>query len=295
MKLKTLIITLVLIPLLNFAAESSYNGGIHPAKQTVEAAKAVDKLVLVISQAGVGTAVNILENRHTSRFLNEHFVIEQQMNPGEQDLYLIFNQQQELIHRVAHEPYPYESAVKIKRALDPNKQYYTLLARFDDGERATGLLENLLIGATDAGDRKNAPRLMQAYLATQASPMTPETIRLLAKHTNTSNSAGFALLMADMETADHVLGTGKTAEMLAAIIFDEAFTPYLSKKNVDLKVLTEKAKSTYTNENIVALIDRMAIQFLEMREDWSGLELALPAYLNTHGDQLSEAMHDYYV
>lgn len=294
MKLKTLIIALVLIPALNFATGNKHETVIRPAKQTVEAAKSADKLILVISQSHAGMATDILENKHTSRFLLEHFVIEQQMNPDAQDGYLVYNQQQELVHRVAHEPYPYELAVKIKRALNPDTQYYKLLDRFDRGDRSPALLENVITDASDADDAENAPRLMQAYLDTQASPMTPATIRLLAKHTKSTNAPGFAILLTDMAAADEVLGAGKTAEKLASIIFDEAFAPYLNKKIVDLDALTEKVKSTYPNNELADLIDGMAIQFMEMREDWDGLKSALPAYLNAHGDQLSETMRDYY-
>src|SRR3546814_2878856 len=107
---------------------------------------------------------------------------------------------------------------------------------------------------------------MQAYLDTQVSPMTPATIRLVAKHTKTSGDPGFALLLTDMATADDVLGVGKTVEKLASIIFNEAFAPYLSQKTVDLEALTEKAKSTYPYDKLAYLIDGMAIRFLEMRD-----------------------------
>lgn len=294
MKLKTLIIALVSIPALNSAASSGHGAIARPAKQTVEAAKTADKLILVISQSHAGMANGLLENRHTARFLDTHFVVEQQTNTNGQDLYLVYNQQRELIHRVANEPYPYELAVKIKRALNPGMQYYTLLERFDGGERSEILLEKLIIGASDAGDRENAPRLMQAYLDIQASPLAPAAIRLIAKHTGNSNDPGFAALLTDMATADDVLGAGKTAEKLASIIFDEAFAPYVDRKNVDLKALTEKTKSTYPNDELTYLIDGMAIRLMEMREDWDGLKLAVPAYLNTHGVQLSKAMRDYY-
>src|SRR5690606_32429899 len=135
MKLKILIAALVSIPLLNFAM-SQKRGAARPSKQTIEAARSTDKLILVISGPDAGMAAAILNNQHTSRFLDTHFVIEQQTNPDEQGAYLIYNQQQELLHRVAHEPYPYELAVKIKRALSPGSQYYNLLAQFENGDRS---------------------------------------------------------------------------------------------------------------------------------------------------------------
>ena len=293
MKVKTLIIALVGIPLLNFAMGQKHDTT-HPSKQTIEAAQSSGKLILVISEPVDGMATAILNNRHTSRFLDTHFVIEQQLNPNGQGAYLIYNQQQELLHRIVHEPYPYEMAVKIKRALDPDSQYYTLLAQFENGDRSAALLENLISGASDAGDRENAGRLMQAFLDTQESPLSPENIRFLAKYTKRSNEPGFALLLANTAVADDVLGAGRTAEKLANIIFGETFAPHLNEKNIDLEALITQTKSAYPNKSLAFLIDGMAIQLLEMREDWEGLESALPVYLSTYGDQLSEAMRNYY-
>ncbi len=291
--MKTLIIALVSIPLLNLASTNKQIA-VTPNKKTVEAAKSTGKFILVMSHADDNAKAAILENRHTSKFLNDHFVIEQQGNTNGQNLYLIYNQRQELVHRVTNEPYPYELAVKIKRALDPETQYYTLLARFENGDHSAAILENLVKAASDAGDRKNASRLMQAYLETQESPLAPENIQLLAKHTTESSDPGFALLLADIAAADDVLGNGKTAEKLASIVFNEVFVPQLDKKNVDLDAMAEKAKSMLPNNDLAYLIDGMVIQFLEMREDWDALQSALPAYLNAHGNQLSEAMHKYY-
>lgn len=280
MKMKTLIIALALIPVITYAANYKQVETVRPAKETIEAAKAADKFILVISQSHNGAATDILVNEHTSRFLNEHFVIEEQVNPDMQTLYLVYNKQQELVHRVKNEPYPYELAVKIKQALVAGTQYHALLARFDNGDRSTALLEKLIEGASNAGDDENASRLMQAYLDTQSSAMTPKTIQLLAKHTNATKDPGFAILMANIDAADEVLGIGKTAEKLASVIFEEAFAPHIHKKNVDIEVLTEKAKSSYPNDELAYFIEGMAIQLLEMREDWEGLKSVLPTYLS---------------
>ena len=292
--MKTLIIAWALAPLLTFAAVDTPQQTAPIPKQAIERAVSADKLILVINLAEADAPVDILENRHTARFLAEHFIIEQQADQQAQDMYLVYNQQRELIHGVANERYPYELAVKIKRALDPNTRYYTLLARFEQGDRSTALLENLIIGASDAADRENAPRFMQAYLDTQESALTTENIRFIAKHTTASSDPGFAILLDNMAVADDVLGTGKTAEKLSAIIFDEAFVPHLGDKNVDLGTLTAQLKATYQATDLAHSIDRMPIELLEMREDWEGLKSALPTYLNVHGAQLSPAMREYY-
>jgi len=292
--MKMLIIALATAPLLTLAAGNMPQKNAPVSKQTVEKAISANKLILVVNRAEADAPLDILENRHTARFLAEHFIIEQQAEHHAQDMYLVYNQQRELVHRVANERYPYELAVKIKRALDPNTQYYTLLARFEQGDRSAALLENLIIGASDAADRENAPRFMRAYLDTQESALTAENLRFLATHTTASSDPGFAIMLDNMAVADDMLGTGKMAEKLSAIIFEEVFVPHLGDKHLDLEDLTAEVKATYQTTDLAQSIDRMPIELLEMREDWEGLKSALPTYLNAHGAQLSQAMRDYY-
>lgn len=293
MKVKSLIVALISIPLLNFAMGHRYET-VNPSKQTLKAAQSAGKFVLVITEPEADMAADILSNRHTSRFLNKHFIIEHQLNHDTPGAYLIYNAQGELVHRVAHEAYPYELAVKIKRSLNPETQYYPALTRYENGDRSAAILERLITSASDAGDHENVGRFIQAYLETGVSVTSEEAIRLWAKHTTASTDPGFGILMADIAAADEVLGMGKTGEKLASIIFNETFTPYLKEKDVDLDWITNEVKSKYPNSGIDHLIDGMPIQFLEIQHDWIKLEPALSAYLETHGNQLTEAQKDYY-
>jgi hypothetical protein len=222
----------------------------------------------------------LLKDKHISQFLNKHFVIETQVADADIGCYLIYNQQRELVHRVADEKYPYELAVKIKRGLDDQTQYYTLLSRFESGDRSTDLLANLIIGATDAADSVNAPRFLQAYLETLPTPPTDADLRFIMRHTTRSSDPGFHLLL------DRPIDV----EKLAAIIFHETFTPYLNDKDVNVALLAGQTKAKYPIPALARHIDRMPIEFLEMREDWD----ELGTYLHTNNLQLSPAQLEYY-
>jgi len=281
--MKTLMIVTVFAPLLGFAAGNTpEERTVNLSPKTIETAKAANKLILVASRGANVPA--IFGNEHVAKFVESHFVVERQSKGSGRGSYLIYNHDGELIHEVANDPYPYELAVKIKRALQPETQYYTLLSRFNAGERGADLLENLIVGATDADDAKNAPRLMQAYLESLPAEASDAQLRFLAKHTSRSSDPGFAVL----------LEKGAHLEKLAELIFQEEFTPHLQDREVDAMKIAERVKDRYPHRALAQPIDRMAVELLEMREDWAALETVLPAYLDTYRTQLSPEMIGYY-
>ncbi|GGG85172.1 hypothetical protein GCM10007415_18120 [Parapedobacter pyrenivorans] len=282
--MKNLIIASALASLLAVAGATQAKN-IRPSKHTVEQAELENKLILVVSHAPQGGNFSALfGDKYLSQFLNRHFVIEKHASKSDGDSYLIYDQQRELVHRVAGQKYPYEVAVKIKRALDTRTQYYTLLARFDNGDRSADLLTNLIIGATDADDDTNAPRFMQAYLGTLSAQPTEADLRFIARHTTRSSDPGFTFLL------ERESGSTK----LAGIIFQETFVNHLNDQVVDVVSLTSQAKSQYATPALASYIDRMPIELLEMREDWDALNKLVPVYLSTNSTRLSPAQVAYY-
>ncbi len=282
--MKNLIIAFVLAPLLGLAGVPQVKDA-RLSKQTVKQAQLEDKLILVISHAPHGGgSTALLEDRYISQFLNKYFIIEKQVSDSGQGSYLIYNQQRKLVHRVADEKYPYELAVKIKRALDTRTQYYTLLSRFENGDRSANVLINLIIGASDAADFANAPQFMRAYLETLPAQPTEADLRFISRHTIRSSDPGFTFL----------LDRSNAVEKLADIIFEETFAAHLNDKNVDVALLVEQTKDQYPVTALTQQIDRMPLEFLEMREDWEGLHNRLPTYLTAYKTQLSPAQVEYY-
>ena len=284
MKIKNLIMATVLIPLLSVARTPQGHDTYQLSSKTVKQAQSEDKFVLVV-HTSEGSGFDALSNdRYISQFLDKHFLVKKQTNHSKVGSYLIYNEKGELVHRVADEKYPYELAVKIKRGLNINTQYYTLLSRFENGDRSVDLLTNLIVGATDAADHSNAPQFMQAYLETLPTQPSEADFKFVAQHTTQSTDPGFAFLM------DHSAGI----EKLADIIFQETFVSQVDDRNVDAMQLAEQTKAQYPLDALIKPIDRMSIELLEMREDWNELNHILPAYLSTHNEQLSAAEMDYY-
>lgn len=276
------LVAILIAPILSVAATNAAVKRAPLSREIIAEAKASNKLILVTRQGTDATAV--FENKHVARFVNDHFVVEQQSDRHTRNSFLIYNHNGELIHQVAYDPRPYELAVKIKRALNPQTQYYTLLSRFGAGERTADLLENLVVGATDADDTQNAPLLMQAYLTTLGTEPTDAQLRFIARHTARSTDPGFALLL---ENPAHT-------EKLAKLIFREEFTIHLNDKEVDAIALAKQAKIKYPAPALAQAIDQMSIELLEMREDWAALRSAVPAYVDRYYTQLSPELIGYY-
>lgn len=282
MKKKLLFATLLTAPLILNAASPDRNIT-HPVATTIQEAQATGKMVLVIEETKKGESATLLSERLLSHFLNENFIIEKRTAYAASAAYLIYDASGELVHRVAHLPYPFELAVRLKRGLDADNQYYRLLDRYVKGERNTALLEQLITAATDAADDENRAKVMADYLNALPANVTEATLRFVARNTAHSADPGFAFL----------LNHGKL-DTVSTIVFRESFLSHVNDRKLDIQALASSVHRQYDAPALAPYIDDMVVALLEMREDWAALTDVLPSYLERNGERLTTAQVNYF-
>ncbi len=271
----TFIIASIVAPFITVAAANK-PAVAKPVEKTLIEAKASGKMIL-IGNAAFG-------DRHVQGFLDRHFVVQ---HPGTQSetAYLLYDASGKLVHRVTGDTkYPYELAVKLNRGLDTKTQYYALLERFENGERSVELLENAIIGATDAQDHVQTSGLMDAYLAAVGEHPSEEQLAFIAKHTENTTEPGFGYLAAKEAHLDK----------LAEIIFEADFAPLAAAQQVDLAKHVAAVKSNHPVASLASRIDRMAIDLLDLRGDAEALRVEIPGFLAAHAGGLTDAQVAYY-
>jgi len=247
-----------------------------PKEETIIRAKASGKMILT----GSGT----FGDRHVAGFLDRNFIVQSDAMDTEGAFLSIYDRNGRLVHRVVNDPtYPYELAAKIKRGLDSETQYYPLLRRFKGGERSADLLRNVIIGADDADDVTNAPRLMQAYVDQLPEVPTESELAFVAAYTRHTGDPGFAYLL-QRETQ---------LDKLADIVFRDVFLPQVSNKYLDAGTWLTAVKARYP-EALAPAMDRMMVELLERRGDRQALDAFVPGYISRCKDQLNAAQVDYY-
>jgi len=283
MNMKGLLIVSMLTPLLSTSMLLKAAGS-PPAKTSLRATQSDDKMILLIMETVDNESSILFNNKYVVRFLEENFVIKKKIIPSEHAAYLIYDGDRNLVHRVRHENYPLEMAVKLKKALDPATQYYTLVSRFEKGDRSVDLLKGLITAADEAGDIARCAMVMEHYLQAVDSSLLDADLSFVAKHTVQSGDPGFRYLMEKSAALDK----------LAAVIFRDQFISRINEKKVDVASLVSQTKQKYSTEALAPYIEQMALEFLEMREDWDNLGKMLPDFIHKYGAHIKASQLEYY-
>lgn len=293
--MKTLFTVLCAIPFILMAQpnDKEFAAALREARQT-------EKLLLVahFDTKAQQSDNKIFGNRHVDKLFDEAFVVHQSVGDGGEravyPLFVIYNDAGTEIHRVAGEEYPYEFIVKIKKALQPETAYATLVARFEQGDRDAAFLEALLESADHAADMIRAPRFMEAYIDACAGNYTPENFNRIVRYTRSSDNPGFSLLLDYLTDAPTAMAETAVVNRVADIIFQEMFLPNLGKNKTDVQAIVATAQEHYPQLALRNSIAKMELELLERREDWDALATAIPAYMLEYGDSITAQQAAYY-
>lgn len=144
--------------------------------------------------------------------------------------YLFFSPDGELVHREIGSSDAETFIKKGNNALDPEKQYYTLVRRYEQGQKDPEFLRNLSVAARAAYDRENVKKFVDAYLATQNNLFTPENIKFLSDFTQSTKDPGFKMMLESPEKFDAIKGAGYSGKMARRMILQEEVFPQMFKR-----------------------------------------------------------------
>jgi hypothetical protein len=109
--------------------------------------------------------------------------------------YLFFDPNSKVVHRFVGSSDADEFIAKASDALDPAKQYYTLIEQYQAGNKDPEFLRKAAQAALDSYDGINMGKISREYLATQTDLFTKENITFLDKVTHSSKDPGFDMIM----------------------------------------------------------------------------------------------------
>lgn len=145
--------------------------------------------------------------------------------------YLFFSPDGELVHREIGSSDAETFIKKGNNALDPERQYYTLARRYEQGQKDPDFLRKLCTAARGAYDIENIKKFVDAYLATQSDLYTPENITFFADFTQTTKDIGFKMMLESPEKFDAVKGANYANKNVRRMILQEEVFPQMFKIN----------------------------------------------------------------
>ncbi len=158
---------------------------------------------------------DIIESRIVANSINEEYKID--VYPT----FLVFNKAGILVHKFSGAGNDSMMIKKAQAALNENQQYYTLYEKYNEGNRDTILLKNLIKTSQDV--RVKPDVYLLTYLQSIQNLFTNENGNLLIDNAQSTKSICFDYLFSNIDTWKGILNTKKLNDCFFRLIIQEIY------------------------------------------------------------------------
>lgn len=190
----------------------------------------------------------------------------------------------------------------LKDAKNPDKQYYSLLKKYESGDKDPVFLKTMALAADASFNPAIAEKASNDYLATQQDLYSKDNLNFISEFTKSSGDRGFDIVLHHADKLDAVMGSGTSDKLLRGILLKEDIYPVIFPASVknpkelpepdwsDLQAKTEKKYPGRAAE----LVAYSKLAFYKYKTDWEHFAPAVVAYLNAFGSTVSnEQLNDF--
>jgi thiol-disulfide isomerase/thioredoxin len=183
---------------------------------------------------------------------------------------------------------------RVKEMMLPEKQYYTLLQRYEKGQRDTAFLYKMAMASLDAYDMTTTALVANDYLAAQKDLFTKENLQFINLTMQSSRDKGFSALLHNPKKADAILGEGKAQQKVMGIILKEEIYPVMhGQGKTDWTVIQKRVTAKYPKLADEVLLKGKVIYY-QNKNDWPNFQQQVVAYMKKYGQHASlEEMNDF--
>ena len=210
--------------------------------------------------------------------------------------YLFFDENGQVAHRFVGSSDPASFITKAKNATNPEKQYYALLNKYNEGKKDSAFLYRMATAAFEAFDMENAKKIADEYLATQQDLLTKSNLEFFQKFTQSSKDTGFQLMLQNSEKVDAVLGKGMAEITVQRIIMQEEIYkkfPATVKENPDWKSIEEGLSTKYPKQ-AAEILAKGKITWYQHSKDWHHYQTTIDSFIKKYGAKVaSSELNDY--
>jgi len=237
----------------------------------------------------------IKDNEEVKAWFKDMEAINAQYKIRAYPTYLFFDPNGVAVHRAVGSSDVVTFITKGKDALEPEKQYYTQLKKYENGKKDPDFLRGLAIISQGAYDMDNANKISDEYIATQTDLYTKENLAFLDKFTSKSKDKGFAMMLENPEKVDAVIGVGKSKARVLNIINAEELYPALRKlladksPNPDPSEAVAKVSQKYPQfaADLTDMATRMVYNAVYSQEVYTPMAKAISAKTKVDWDAIS--------
>lgn len=203
--------------------------------------------------------------------------------------YLFFDPNGKLVHRSLASSEADKFILKAQDAVNPDKQYYTMLDKYKAGKKDPDFLRKLAYASQEAFDMENAKAITKDYLSTQKDLFTKDNLEFINRFTESSGDEGFKFIMNNAKKFDEVMGAGAAGKKIEGIVMYEEVFPKIFKHdaatpdwNAISAALNDKYPS-YAKE----ILSGSKVAYYQNKGDWNNFETAVVEYMKNYGANAS--------
>lgn len=229
------------------------------------------------------------DNEEVKKWYEDAKAIGEQYSVRAYPTFLFFSPDGKVAHRMVGGGEAEAFIARSKEALDPDKQYYVQLAKYEQGNKDEAFLRNFAMAALNAYDAKTAQAVSAEYFNTQKDLFTKDNLDMLAKFTRTSKDKGFAIFLNDGAKADKILGKGKSEGIVKGIVTNEEIFPKLFRKDApapDWNVLQTDLAAKYPKLAGELIAKSKVIYYTNKKESENAVN-SIVAYMKQYADKAS--------
>lgn len=245
--------------------------------------KWMDKNVFPTAEAGDYFNKNFV-NAKIDMEKGEGLDIAKKYNVQAYPTYLYVDGNGDLVHRVVGSMETPKFIEASSNALDPNKQYGTLIRKFDGGDRDSEFLYKASYAAQNAYDTKKTQEISNAYLATQTNWLEEKNVKFITQFTSSPKDAQFDFMRKNAAAFEASMGKDKYAEKMYGIVYQASYSEVGLKRDATkeqapqyIKIADEYFKKTLP-EQAPKLSNTFAMNVYRIMKDWDNFAKTAIAY-----------------
>lgn len=207
--------------------------------------------------------------------------------------FLFFDEDGNAVHKIVGGAGAQEFVTKSHAALKPETQYFTLLNKYNSGDKSPSALYNFAKASYEAYDLELGGKVGNEYLSTQTDLFTKENIEFLSMFTQSSKDKGFTVMMENPDKFDAVLGKNAAKKAVQNIIMKEEVAPRIFAMNPSIKSPADLPEPDWSNLETALkqkypsvtseIVSYSKVVFYMTKHDWQTFSKSIQNYMSTYG------------
>ena len=204
--------------------------------------------------------------------------------------FLVFDAKGNLVHRIVGGGEADAFIAKAQKALDPNTQYETLLAKFNADPQNISIAKAMAEAAKEAYDQETQAKAEGVVLASLSTDQifTKENVSLLLSAAKVVDSKAFNLIKDNPAKFDAVSEKVKANDFLAQLLISNAVNSKIqTKEAIDFTAIEKELAQKYPTINTEKASLEIQPRYFSYTKNYPGLRDSFNKYIEKYGSTIT--------